>query len=367
MANILYLGCHQVLEFDDLKLFTEMGHAVFSLAGVYQDANSEHNMRPDIPGLFHNEHLSLVGSKCSKENIDAELLDWADVVLMTHNGRVDVVDHPQPWLGSTPKNSKGLTGNNWEKFKKAGKPVVWRSIGQSIQPIEESLKPFRDGGLKIVRYSPMEKYIPKYVGEDAMIRFYKDPQEYTGWTGTSKNIVNISQAMFGDGKVASRGDHMSLNVFKKVVEDLPWKIFGPNNANAGLEHDGGKLTFEDLKTALRFNRVFFYSGTRPASYTLGFIEAMLTGIPIVSIGPKLGNEIYNQQTFEAHEIIGENGIAGFWSDDPRELREYCKRLLEDDTLAQNVSEQGRLRAIQYFGREGIKDAWNKFFQDLGIK
>jgi hypothetical protein len=30
-------------------------------------------------------------------------------------------------------------------------------------------------GLEIVRYSPMERNIPGYIGEDALIRFYKDP------------------------------------------------------------------------------------------------------------------------------------------------------------------------------------------------
>ncbi|MFY0784083.1 hypothetical protein AB1K18_28080 [Peribacillus simplex] len=38
-----------------------------------------------------------------------------------------------------------------------------------------------------------------------------------------------------------------------------------------------------MKQEMRENRAFFYTGTRITSYTLGFIEAFMTGIPIVSI------------------------------------------------------------------------------------
>ncbi|WP_114378378.1 hypothetical protein [Paenibacillus prosopidis] len=78
------------------------------------------------------------------------------------------------------------------------------------------------------------------------------------------------------------------------------------------------MDYEQLKQELRENRVFFYTGV--TSYTLGFIEAFMTGIPIVSIGEKLGNhEFYKQQTFEIQEII-ENGKEGIVSDDIQELR-----------------------------------------------
>jgi len=46
--------------------------------------------------------------------------------------------------------------------------------------------------------------------------------------------------------------------------------------------NGGKLEYHEMKREMRDNRLFFYGGTHPASYTLAFMEAMMTGMPIVS-------------------------------------------------------------------------------------
>lgn len=345
--NILYCGSHAVLEHDEVKLFTEMGHSVFSLGGLYQEANIGNDLRGPIPGFIPPK---ITDNPQTKEDISPDLLKWADIIIMTHN--VPSGKHLQPWIA-----------NNWEAIKKAGKPCVWRTFGQSTVAIEESLTVYRNDGLKIVRYCPLEKNIPSYIGEDAMIRFYIDPEEYKGYTGDVARIVNVSQAMYGSKTQTPRGGHMAKDVFEQAVNGLEWKIFGPDNEFAN-EHNGGKLSPDDLKSMLRLNRVFFYAGTRPASYTLGFIEAFMTGIPVVSVGRDIGNQIYNQKTFEVPDIIGPNGEAGFWSDDPAELHNFCKMLLENHDLAKQVGEAGRQRAIELFGKETIKLEWEAFFKTL---
>ncbi|MEK6878901.1 MAG: hypothetical protein AABY22_04800, partial [Nanoarchaeota archaeon] len=283
--KIIYCGSHEILEYQEVKLFTEMQHEVFSLGGAYQNSNQGTSMRGPIPNF--NIDPQLLVNPGTKVNISEELINWADVILFIHNARADIKDHPQPWLNS-----------NWDKLKKSKKPVVWRSIGQSHEQVEESLKRFRKDGLKIVRYSPKEESIPSYPGSDALIRFYGDPSEFDGYTGQIPSIVIVSQALFGSDKVPSRGDHMNLQEFKQVVEGFDWKVFGRDNEKAG-DNNGGKLSYDDLKSMLRFNRVGFYVGTRPASYTLGFIEMFMTGMPIVSIGNDLGNSVYrDQKTFE---------------------------------------------------------------------
>lgn len=349
--KILYLSSHTILEYDEIKLFTELGHQVFSM-GAYQMHNGDNGMRPAIPGLFEDQHLRSVSIQCSKENIHPELIEWADVIVSMHNSRVDVHDAPQPWIA-----------NNWKKFKDAKKPVIWRSIGQSNGQVEDALAKYRND-LIVVRYSPRESTIPGYMGQDALIRFYKDPEEYQGYNGQVERVVNISQALFGGGTVGSRGDHMDLPVFKQVVEGLDWKVFGPNNELAG-DHDGGTLTYEDMKNMLRFNRAYLYLGTRPAGYTLAFIEAMMTGIPIVSVGPSIGNSIYRDQaTFEVHEILGESGVAGLWSDSPSELKSFCQILLNSRDTALRIGAAGRGRAIDIFGKAKISKQWQELFEKL---
>lgn len=346
--NILYYSAHEILEHDEIKLFTEMGHNVFSM-GVYQNSNVG-ILRGPVPGLYDNPHLRGVALQCSKENTHQELIDWADLIFLMHNARVNIEDEPQPWLSG-----------NWNKFKKSGKPIIWRGIGQSNGQVEKALQPFKKDGLKIVRHSPTDETIPFYAGSDAMIRFYKDPEEYCGYNGNNARIVNLSQALFGNDVVKSRGDHMSKDFFDQVVDDMDWKVFGPDNENAG-EHNGGTLSFEDLKQMLRFNRVFLYTGTRPANYTLGFVEAMMTGIPIVSVGPEHGNDVYtDQRTFEAHTLLGD---GGFWTDSVTQARGHIAELLNNQAMALEVGTKGRARAIELFGKDVIKQQWEAFFKSL---
>ena len=336
--NILYASVHSILEHGECRLFLDLGHDVFSIHGAYHDGKGDGSRSP--LAMKDHTHLQQVALQCSRENLHQEIIDWADVIIVMH--RAD-------WIES-----------NWGKLKK--KKVILRTIGQNTESNERDLKRLRKEGLLIVRYSPMEKKIPEYVGEDVCIRFYKDQNEYDGYNGNNSQIINLSQAMFGNDTVRSRGDHMSIDLFKKVVEGFPWKIFGRDNDLAG-EHWAGSVSHEDLKAMMRFNRVFFYTGTRPASYTLAFIEALMVGMPIVSIGEVNGNSIYNQQTFEIPSII-ENGKDGFFSDDINTLREYIRNLLEDKELALKIGREARQKAISLFGKDNIMKQWRDFLEAL---
>lgn len=324
-----------------------MGHKVFSLGGLYQESNTGNELRGPIPSF---EIQKITDNPQTKDNVGPDLIEWMDIAIVTHNAPSK--EHLQPWIA-----------NNWKLFKESKKPIIWRTIGQSNVAVEESVTPFRNDGLKIVRYSPTEKNIPSFCGEDAMIRFYIDSEEYKGYVGNVPRVVNVSQGMFGSDTQEPRGKYMAKDIFDKVVEGLDWKIFGPGNDYAG-EHNGGILSPQDLKSMLRLNRVFFYTGTRPAVYTLGFMEAFMTGIPVVSIGPDTGNAIFNQKTFEVPDLIGANGEAGFWSDNPEELKNFIKILLDNQHLAQEMGAKGREKAIELFGKEKIKLDWDNFFKTL---
>lgn len=334
------MSCHSILEKDELELFGELKHDVFSL-GAYSNPNQHGLPRPSLRRVKFRSELYKYALQSSKENIHPALVEWADAIIMMHNSRIDANDHPQPWLG---------TENNWEKMK--GKPVIWRSIGQSTEQIEMSLTKYRAEGLKIVRYSPKEGNIHGYQGSDALIRFYKDPSEFTGWTGHKKEVVFLAQG------INSRRDHVNYDAFLQATEGFPRKVYGIDNADLG-EIWGGELDYEQLKLMYRNNRVYFYCGTIPAPYTLSFIEAMMTGIPIVSIGKKLFTNIYNQDTFEVPDLI-RNGETGFVSDDIDELRSYIKLLLEDDKLAHDISKKARMAAIGYFGKAEVAQQWKNF-------
>ena len=152
-----------------------------------------------------------------------------------------------------------------------------------------------------------------------MIRFYKDENEWTGWTGETKEVITVAQSM------KDRGDFCNFGIFDKATRDFPRKLYGTENKSSGIE--GGQLEYEVLKSALRASRVYFYAGTQPAS-------------------------------------IIQNHVNGFWSDNPEELSNYIKQLLEDDVLAQKISQKGRQTAKAIFGKNQAKADWAQFLDSL---
>ncbi len=116
------------------------------------------------------------------------------------------------------------------------------------------------------------------------------------------------------------------------------------------------LEYDTLKQKYRDHRVYFYVGTQPASYTLNFIEAWMTGIPVVALGRR-----YN--TAEVCELI-ENGVNGFFSDNVEELRTFITKLLENPLYARRIGDAGRAKAMKVFGMEAIRPEWKAFILRL---
>lgn len=333
--KILYLSCHSILEYDEIKLLSELGHEIFSMGTYHNPGKIDDPKRPVLDIPYYPE-LEKLATPDDKNNINPALIDWADVILVMH--RVD-------WIR-----------DNWEKMRH--KIVVLRTIGQSTADTETQVRPLRREGLKIIRYSPREQTIPGYCGGDTLIRFYKDSNEFKGWTGEKKEVITVAQSF------QQRFQFSNWDTFRKATAGLPARVYGPHNEPTG-EMNGGCPDYEGLKAVLRENRVFFYTGTHPASYTLGFIEAMMTGIPVVALGPYLGNSWDHpaQQTYEVPNII-RNGVNGFISDNLDELRFNIRALLENQTLAKQISEAGRKTAIKYFDKAKIKPIWAEFLNSL---
>jgi hypothetical protein len=330
--KLLYVSCHSILEYDEVKLFAELGIDVFS-HGTYKNPKQiDDPKRPTLDLPDHSDFCELIKDD-NKMNIPQEIIDWADVIYF--NGRND-------WVHG-----------NWEHMR--GKDVIFRSIGQATITTETDLKPLTMQGLHIVRYSPRERTIPGYCGEDAIIRFYKDPDEFKGWDGCQLTVLNVTQDMI------ARDDHCNFNFFKDSTEGVDRMLIGKGSEAAG---DWGKgiVGYEEMKYAMRSCRAYFYTGTYPASYTLNFIEALMTGMPMVALGPLMGNSPYHheQQTYEVpdfsnggHDIMLVDTIA--------EAQAAVRLLMESPILAAQMSVRSRKLAIDLFGKETIKKQWKHFF------
>lgn len=328
--RILYLSCHAILEYDELRIFEELGLDYVSLGSYIDPTKPVDNIRPP---LKHRPSKELLQNVPPKEKLTKEYVDNFDTI---------IIMHVFEWIEK-----------NWSVIK--DKRVVWRAIGQSTPSMERKLAKYRAEGLEVVRYSPREQYIEDNIGFDAMIRFYKDEDEFKGWTGAENSVATFCQ------NIKARGEFCNYEVWDKVTSGLNAKVYGRGNDMMG-SRGVGEVTYEQLKQRMRDSRVYFYTGTQPASYTLNFIEAFMTGIPIVAIGPNLANSLnIAGPTYEVHEII-HNGVNGFWSDDIDKLREYIQALSNNLPLARSIGGAGRETAIKLFGKEVVKANWKKYLK-----
>lgn len=329
--KIHYISCHSVLEYDEVKLFTEMGHEVKS-NGAYRDPRGAYTLpRPGIPGMeFDQEWFDLTAIH-SKTDLPPEMIEPFDVLIFMSG------EHNAALI------------RNWPKIKH--KRVILRTIGQNTAPQELALQRLVKEGLEIVRYSPKEQNIPNFAGEKALIRFYKDENELNGWVGSDKRPVTFVQSLRG------RATHCHYDeIMGSLMGFTEAKVYGTGNSDLG-SMNGGEKPYEILKEIMRDSRAFVSAGTWPASYTLSFMEALMTGIPVVAISKKLaqipGEEL---DFYEVDEII-QDGVNGYVCDSVPEMREKIQFLIDNLGIAQMISENGRKTAIEYFGKEKIKAQW----------
>ena len=357
---------HSIEEYDQLRLLTELGHTVFSPGAYIDPRHPADDKRPplDIDPIAdmkaavdalgqpqHPKHGTCDGTSAHVDTVEAskrqtpdEIIEWADVLIVHH------LEHT--WL--IPQ---------WGRIRGRCR-VIWRTVGQSAHPNEWMMKPLRREGLEIVRYSPKERNIPEFAGEDALIRFYKDPAEWNGWTGEDAVVTNVTQQLYGrsladDGQLQPMGKQWtSYSFWEAATRGLPRRPGGPGSERIG---GTGPLTPEAMQDLLRKSRCYIYCGTQPASYTLGLIEAMMTGIPVISIGPEWFQILpYGPELFEGHELVIRP------RHDAQEAHAIARQLLVEHGLAQLLSEQTRAHAIDLFGKAKIAAQWQSFLAGQAV-
>lgn len=331
--NIVLLLAHSIEEYDQLRLLSGLGYDVFSLGGYIDPAHPHDPKRPALARVpFHPDLKAVVDDlgtndnlRYAKERIPDAVLDWADTIICHH--------HEEVWLVG-----------QWERIRH--KRVIWRTVGQSVENNERIMAPLRAEGLQIVRYSPKEENIPAYIGRDALIRFYKDPAEWHGWTGESPQVLNITQHL------RQREPFTNWAYWEAATRGLSRVPAGPGSEVIG---GTGEISLPIMQQLLRSLRVYLYTGTQPASYTLGLIEAMMTGIPVVSIGPSHMRIFpYGPELFEGHEL------TRIGHEIPEGAREALRGMIDDWDLARSIGAEQRARAIDLFGMETIAAQWRAF-------
>lgn len=345
MKKLLYLCCHCVLEYDELRLLHELGYDVFTNDAYHRPKTPVVNRRPPLDIEDKPDYLQKFYDMChvNSSNPDVKpeqynnlltdaMIDSFDTIMIMHLPR--------------------FIEQNWDRIKH--KNVIWRTIGQSTADVEAKMQKYRAEGLKIVRYSPSERELGNYCGEDAMIRFAKYKNDYLPYVGDQNYVMTFGQNVVG------RGDHCRYDLIRHVAKDFNFKLFGPGNQAAPM--DCGELDYKDQLVELSKNKVYLYSGTWPASYTLNFMEAWMSGIPVVALGDELASKV-GKFPYEVSKLI-KHGENGFCCNNVAELKECIREIMTDTNFRKKISENGRKAAIEHFDAESIKPQWKAFFDKL---
>lgn len=334
--NILLLTSHSIAEYDDLRMLTDLGYNVFSI-GAYTDPRNPNDdkrpplsflpVQPALEDLCVAQREKHAGEDTgfvidwAKGDLHPDLIDWADAIICHH--------FPVPWIQA-----------QWPKLVR--KRVIWRTCGQSNADLERSMGPYRRDGLQIVRYSPKERNLGHYAGEDTIIRFGKYLSDFPEWTGEERQVVNVTQHLY------QRHPFTNWEFWEVATADLPRLACGPGSEVIG---GAGELRTDEMYQMLARSRAYLYTGTQPASYTLGLMEAMLVGIPTVSIGPSW---MMLPELFEGHEL------TGFAFEDPEAAASLLRVWINDEEAAKAVSVYQQSVAIREFSIDVVGPQWRAF-------
>lgn len=342
--KILYLSCHIVLEYDELRILNQLGHDVTVIGGYIDPKNPHVDMRPGLDiksdlirryklNKMYNDNLKkgIPIEECSN-TLTSEILSDYDLVIIMHK---------PDWIEK-----------NWEVLK--NKKVVLRTIGQNLENNERFLHPYVKNGLKILRYSPKERELKSYAGEDGLIRFLKYQSDFK-----PRNLKYNTSISFGQ-HISSRKNWCGSNIIEHVASKVDFKLFGPGNNN--YKFFGGRISYEQQLEELSTNSCYLYTGTFPAQYTLGFVEAFLSGIPIVSIGKNLSQKLVGEYPFEVPNILEE--VGGFYDDDINKIVSKIELLSTDRDLNEKISKNQRKVAFNMFSVEENINLWNSFLNSI---
>lgn len=156
-----------------------------------------------------------------------------------------------------------------------------------------------------------------------------DPAAYGPWTGEGARVLSIIHSY------RERGWHHRQ--YLEAMADLPH--LHVDHLDEGQE----KVSYEGIQQLLRESRVYLHDGEQ--EYTITLIEALMTGMPIVS---------FRIPGIERYVV---DGVNGFVCDGAAQVRERCRMLLADDALAAKMGAASRALAVQEYAEETWRARW----------
>jgi len=169
-----------------------------------------------------------------------------------------------------------------------------------------------------------------------------DPSEHGGYTGVIQRVLRV-----GNG-LKERDIMLGYSVQERLVDGFPSTVLGLNPAirDSILPKD-----WDDLKRHMMCHRLYLNTTLYPYEdgYNLAMLEAMATGMPVVSI--------------ENPTSPLEDGVNGFISFDENYLREKIEELFRNKKLAQVMGEKARETVFSRFPIDNFIRNWRRVLGD----
>ena len=180
-----------------------------------------------------------------------------------------------------------------------------------------------------------------------------DVSEYGGYTGSEKVVLRVGNLL------KERDLMMGYSFSEKVLKTHPLLTLG---MNPGISESRISDGFSDLLNQFQSNRVYINTTVDgfEDGYNLAMLEAMATGMPVVTSENKTSPIC--------------DGINGFSSNDPDHLNRCIGNLMQDPVLAKEMGENARKTVVEKFPinkfiqswSRGVELAINDFLKRTGI-
>ena len=336
--NILYLSCHETLEYYDVQNLRDLGFNVFTV-GHNTYNNNDLTFRklgpndPELQSLFDYEYnrgqIKLTYGFGNPAKLCNSFVSKFDIILNPH------------WIENVQMN--------WAYFK--SKIFIYRSIASFSTNHERFFEKYRRGGVKVIRLSPAEKFVSNYMGSDAVIRTSLDPNYPKLWTGEDLQILTVHKMMDVCNSRMKPEYEQITNMFadKRIL---------CGKKNDTIKYARSEVSEDEVNDLRQKSRVYLALCSKRAPLVYSFSEALMAGMPVVTFSKSL----IGYEWFEQPDFI-ENGVSGFYGDTIEEMQQQIQTLLDDYDLAKSMSVKARETAIKNFSTDIIKGQWKSFFKE----
>ena len=170
-----------------------------------------------------------------------------------------------------------------------------------------------------------------------VIRPCADPAEYDGFQGTRPVALRVAN------QVMQRPARFAWPAHLAITRGLATELVGHNPELPGVAPAG---SWGELKARYREHRAYVHSAGAGLDdgYNLGVVEAMMTGMPVVSLS---GSE---------SPLV--DGVSGYVSADTTYLNSRLCELLSDRELALELGRNARRRALELFDVAQFVTCWD---------